>query len=194
MISRNPGGRPVVSSFFAKPVVQPSDRLVRYLKKIKGERPVRAPRFSPPGHFSHARRPMPISPHRLVEEELSSNPWALLVAAVFLNRTSGKAARPYINEFFAEYPNPPSVIASSPASLEKFFRHLGIRRRARTIWKLSYEFETKPWVRPDELYGVGKYGSDVFSIFWLGDVDVQPQDRFLKLYVEWYCRVWRGKR
>ncbi|XP_059050712.1 methyl-CpG-binding domain protein 4-like [Achroia grisella] len=135
--------------------------------------------------FNITPRHMPLSPHYVFEEEFSSNPWAMLVATIFLTKTSGKTARPYMKSFFEDYPTPYHVLNDNPASLERFFENLGLKKRSRMIWKLSFQFVSSKWRRASDLCGVGKYGEDAYRIFCLGHTDLDPDDRYLKLYLNW---------
>lgn len=135
--------------------------------------------------FNITPRTMPTSPHYVLEEDFSSNPWALLVITIFLTKTSGKTARPYIILFFEEYPTPYHVLEQTPCNLEKFFEYIGLKKRAHIIWKLSYQFVSAKWRRAGDLYGIGKYGEDAYRIFCLGHTDLDPGDRYLKLYLGW---------
>lgn len=135
--------------------------------------------------FNITPRQMPLSPHYLFEEEFASNPWAMLVATIFLTKTSGKTARPYMKSFFEEYPTPYHVLDENPTTLERFFENLGLRKRSQMIWKLSYQFVSSNWRRASDLCGVGKYGEDAYRIFCLGHTDLDPEDRYLKLYLNW---------
>lgn len=135
--------------------------------------------------FNVTPRIMPQSPHYVIEEEFSSNPWAMLIATIFLTKTSGKTARPYMKNFFHEYPTPYHVLDSPPECLERFFEKLGLKKRGQTIWKLSYQFVSAKWRRASDLCGIGKYGEDAYRIFCLGHTDLDPDDRYLKLYLDW---------
>ncbi|XP_063388506.1 LOW QUALITY PROTEIN: methyl-CpG-binding domain protein 4-like [Cydia fagiglandana] len=134
-------------------------------------------------------REMPLSPHYVFEEEFSSNPWAMLIATIFLTKTSGKTARPHMQKFFEEYPTPYHVLNDAPTSLERFFDTLGLRKRGHMIWKLTYQFVSSKWRRASDLYGIGKYGEDAYRIFCLGHTDLDPGDRYLKLYLDWLRRT-----
>ncbi|XP_072934486.1 methyl-CpG-binding domain protein 4-like [Epargyreus clarus] len=135
--------------------------------------------------YNISPREMPVSPHYVIEEEFSTNPWAMLIATIFLTKTSGKTARPYIKNFFDEYPSPYDVLNDTPSSLERFFENLGLKKRGRMIWKLSYQFVSSKWRRASDLCGIGKYGEDAYRIFCLGHTDLDPGDRYLKLYLDW---------
>ena len=60
------------------------------------------------------------------------------------------------------------------------------QKRAQIIIRFSEDFLTKDWKYPEELYGIGKYGSDSYRIFCLGEwKDVKPNDHKLNLYYDW---------
>ncbi|XP_053617674.1 methyl-CpG-binding domain protein 4-like isoform X2 [Plodia interpunctella] len=130
-------------------------------------------------------REMPVSPHYIFEEEFSTNPWAMLIATIFLTKTSGRTARPNMKMFFEEYPTPYHVLRDNPKSLERFFENLGLRKRGHMIWKLTYQFVSSKWRRASDLVGIGKYGEDAYRIFCLGHTDLDPEDRYLRLYLDW---------
>ena len=48
----------------------------------------------------------PKSPFNLIQESLFHDPWKLLIATIFLNRTTGRKAIPVMWEFFRRFPNP----------------------------------------------------------------------------------------
>lgn len=141
-----------------------------------------------PSFYNLTPRLLPQSPHYVIEEEFSSNPWALLVATIFLTKTSGKMARTYMKSFFEEYPTPYHVLNHPPATFERFFETLGLKKRGHMIWKLSYQFVSAKWRRASDLCGIGKYGEDAYRIFCLGHTDVDPDDRYLRLYLDWLRR------
>lgn len=134
-------------------------------------------------------REMPLSPHYVYEEEFSSNPWAMLIATIFLNKTSGYIARPVMKSFFEYYPTPYHVLRDNPIGLERFFNSLGLRKRGHMIWKLTYQFVSSKWRRASDLCGIGKYGEDAYRIFCLGHTETDPDDRYLKLYLAWLSRT-----
>ncbi|KAL3184196.1 hypothetical protein MRX96_032312 [Rhipicephalus microplus] len=101
----------------------------------------------------------PRSPYNLVQEKLYQDPWKVLIATIFLNRTTGKAAIP-------------------PLGLH--------RKRADIIQKFSEEYLTKEWRYPDELHGIGKYGNDSYRIFCVNEWrKVKPNDHMLNKYHAW---------
>lgn len=128
----------------------------------------------------------PKSPHNLIEESLYRDPWSLLVATIFLNKTSCMIARPFVEKFLEDHPDPRAVLRKSPGDLEPYFSPIGLKKRSEQVWKMSYDYLNKKWKDARQLYGIGKYGEDAYRMFCLGDLDVEPTDRFLKIYKAWY--------
>lgn len=136
----------------------------------------------------------PKSPHHLIEEDLYHDPWALLVATIFLNRTRAKHARDYIDWFLKDYTTPFSVLKTEPPDLEKYFENIGLKVvRSVQVWRMSYDFVFKNWIDVKDLYGVGRYSRDAFNMFCLGNLEVEPKDRYLRIYKAWYDRVYLKK-
>lgn len=98
------------------------------------------------------------------------------------------SAKPYIEEFIKDYPTPELVIRKKPADLEPYFTNIGLKKRAVQVWRMSHDFLHKKWKDVGELYGIGRYGSDAYRIFCLGDLESEPMDRFLKIYRAWYIQ------
>lgn len=135
--------------------------------------------------FNLSPRSLPTSPHCVIEEDFKHNPWAMLVATIFLTKTTARAARPVMRKFFADFPSPHAVLEVKPEELEQYFEMLGLRKRSHMIWRMTYQFLSAKWRRASDLCGIGKYGEDAYRIFCLGHTDVEPTDRFLKLYLHW---------
>ncbi|CAH1970695.1 unnamed protein product [Acanthoscelides obtectus] len=132
----------------------------------------------------------PKSPHNLIEEDLYHDPWSLLVATIFLNKTKGQVATMCLYWFLVENPTPLAVVEQYPKPLEKYFINLGLQKtRAVQVWRMSYDFIHKQWKSPRELYGIGQYGEDAYKIFCLGDFSFTPKDHFLKIYKAWYEKI-----
>lgn len=129
----------------------------------------------------------PKSPFNLVQESLFHDPWKLLIATIFLNRTQGNAAIPLLWKFLNKWPNPDAARRGEPHAMAKVLQPLGLHeKRAGTIRRFSNEYLTKNWKYPIELYGIGKYGNDSYRIFCVNEWKmVKPQDHKLNLYHSW---------
>ncbi|XP_060787563.1 methyl-CpG-binding domain protein 4 isoform X1 [Neoarius graeffei] len=143
--------------------------------------------LSPPKRKAFRKWTPPRSPFKLVQETLFHDPWKLLVATIFLNKTSGKLAIPMLWQFFERYPSAEVTRASDWKPLADLMHPLGLNAlRAKTIIRFSDEFLTKSWRYPNELYGIGKYGNDSYRIFCVGEWrEVTPEDHKLNKYHAW---------
>ncbi|KAL5013983.1 hypothetical protein ScPMuIL_008253 [Solemya velum] len=131
----------------------------------------------------------PKSPYGLIQESLFHDPWKLLIATIFLNRTTGKAAFPLLWKFFNKWPNPHEARRADATAMSRLLRPLGLNeKRTKIIMRFSDEFLTKEWRYPIELYGIGKYGNDSYRIFCVNEWrQVKPNDHKLNDYHNWLC-------
>ncbi|KAL8706970.1 MAG: hypothetical protein Q9201_000018 [Fulgogasparrea decipioides] len=65
----------------------------------------------------------------LVQESLASNPFHLLIAVIFLNKTRGAVAMPVFYTFITRFPDPSSLAAADHAEVVRFFQNLGLQNQ-----------------------------------------------------------------
>ncbi|XP_060095624.1 methyl-CpG-binding domain protein 4 isoform X1 [Heteronotia binoei] len=142
---------------------------------------------SPPRRKAFRKWTPPRSPFNLIQETLFHDPWKLLIATIFLNKTSGKMAIPVLWEFLKKYPSPGIARIADCKEMSQLLKPLGLYElRAKTIIRFSDEYMTKQWKYPIELHGIGKYGNDSYRIFCVNEwKEVQPQDHKLNVYHAW---------
>ncbi|XP_007888677.1 methyl-CpG-binding domain protein 4 [Callorhinchus milii] len=142
---------------------------------------------SPPWQKAFNKWTPPRSPFDLVQETLFHDPWKLLIATMFLNKTSGKKAIPMLWEFLEQYPCAEVARAADWKEIAELMKPLGLNElRAKAIVKFSDQFLNKSWKYPIELHGIGKYGNDSYRIFCIKEwKEVQPQDHKLNKYWAW---------
>ncbi|GBB93482.1 hypothetical protein RclHR1_02180024 [Rhizophagus clarus] len=136
--------------------------------------------------------PMP-SPFNLVQETLYYDPWKLLIATMFLNRTRGSQALPIMWKFLEEYPTPQKAVLADIHTLADLLRPLGLQNsRAERIIKFSYAYLLNSnFKTPKNLFGMGKYAEDSWKLFcekddnWMEEYGLEPEDKILQLYVNW---------
>ena len=134
----------------------------------------------------------PRSPYNLIQEHLWNDPWRIFVACIFCNLTRRVDAEPYIWKFFDKYPNPDTASQAAQDDVEDMIKPLGLsRRRSKTLIMMSNDYLKKDWKdTPESLYGIGKYASDAYRIFCLGDWrNVEPKDHALNDYRNWLTQV-----
>ncbi|XP_066859230.1 methyl-CpG-binding domain protein 4 isoform X2 [Anser cygnoides] len=114
---------------------------------------------SPPRRKAFRKWTPPRSPFNLVQETLFHDPWKLLIATIFLNKTSARTA--------------------DWKEMSELLKPLGLYAlRAKTIIKFSDEYLTKQWKYPIELHGIGKYGNDSYRIFCVNEWEELLQAAF----------------
>ncbi|XP_005522277.1 PREDICTED: methyl-CpG-binding domain protein 4 [Pseudopodoces humilis] len=147
---------------------------------------------SPPRRKALRKWTPPRSPFNLIQETLFHDPWKLLIATIFLNKTSGKMAIPVLWEFLKKYPSPEVARAADWKEMSELLKPLGLYElRAKTIIRFSGEYLSKAWRYPIELHGIGKYGNDSYRIFCVNEwKEVQPQDHKLNVYHRW---LWENR-
>ena len=129
----------------------------------------------------------PKSPFDLVQEKLFSQPWKLLVATIFLNKTNNKVSLPILWQFFEFWPSADSASKASPTQVAKLLQPMRLNNiRAKTLIRFSWEFLNISWRYPIQLHGIGKYGNDSYRIFCVEEwKQVKPKDKKLNLYHDW---------
>ena len=76
----------------------------------------------------------PKSPFDLVQEKLFSQPWKLLVATIFLNKTNNKVSLPILWQFFEVWPSAEAASKADPSQVAKLLQPMGLHNlRAKTI-------------------------------------------------------------
>jgi len=129
----------------------------------------------------------PKSPFDLVQEKLYTQPWKLLVATIFLNKTNNKVSLPILWQFFDSWPTPEAASVADQDQVARLLKPMGLYNlRAKTIVRFSKEFLTTNWSYPIQLHGIGKYGNDSYRIFCVEEWrHVKPRDKKLNLYHDW---------
>ena len=83
----------------------------------------------------------------LVQERLAHDPFRLLIAVIFLNKTRGSVALPVFYELMERYPTPADLAAANQEDVVQIIQHLGLQnQRAKKCINLA-----KAWLeRPPE--------------------------------------------
>jgi len=88
-------------------------------------------------------------------------------------------------KFFDKYPDAESAAAANQKDIQNMIQPLGLsERRSKALVRMSDGYLKDNWRdTPDVLYGIGKYASDAYQIFCLGNWrDVEPKDHALNDY------------
>ena len=127
----------------------------------------------------------PRSPYNLIQEHLWHDPWKIFVACIFCNLTKRVDAEPYMWKFFKIFPTPDDASTADSDEIAEMIQPLGLsQRRSKALVRMSNDYLRKDWRdSPEILSGIGKYASDAYRIFCLGEwKDVSPKDGALVNY------------
>jgi len=121
----------------------------------------------------------------IIQQEFQHDPWKMLIGCIMLNQTSNKNVRQVIYSFFDRWPNPQSVLNTSPDEIREHIRPLGFyNMRTDRIIRFCREYINKTFTKASELYGIGKYADDSYEIFIKGNLNVEPTDKILIRYLD----------
>tara|TARA_B100000886_G_C20405792_1_gene484693 strand:+ start:234 stop:632 length:399 start_codon:yes stop_codon:yes gene_type:complete len=121
--------------------------------------------------------------HLMVQEQVKSV-WQHMVGVMCLNMTYRKQVKKVLPVLFKKYPNAKSFLNGKSDDQEKLLKPLGmVHVRTQRLRRMSKDF--LKWDRKDatDLYGIGKYGSDSYKIFYKKEIPKDVQDKELKKYI-----------
>ena len=76
------------------------------------------------------------------------------------------------------------LLESDRETIASMLEGLGLKHvRANRIWRMSQDYLTWDGKDATELYGIGKYGSDSYEIFYKNNIPDNVQDTELKRYI-----------
>ncbi len=120
----------------------------------------------------------------MVQQQVDSV-WQHMVGVICLNQTSRKQVKKVLPEFFDHWPTPESLLRSRIIDIEEVIAPLGMRHvRAKRIYRMSIDFLNWNGDDATELYGIGKYGSDSYRLFYKKEIPENVGDHELKRYIE----------
>ena len=121
----------------------------------------------------------------LMVQQQVDNLWQHFVGVICLNQTGRIQVKRVLPEFFDRWPTPEKFLRSRKATVIKVIKSLGFyNRRENTIRQMSKDFLNWDGEDATKLYGVGKYGSDSYQIFYKNNIPNDVQDHELKRYIE----------
>jgi len=119
----------------------------------------------------------------MVQQQVKSV-WQHMVGVMCLNMTHRKQVKKVLPILFKKYPNAKAFLQGKSEDQERLLQPLGmVHVRTQRLRRMSEDF--LKWDRKDatDLYGIGKYGSDSYRIFYKNDIPKDVEDKELKRYV-----------
>jgi methyl-CpG-binding domain protein 4 len=111
--------------------------------------------------------------------------WQHMVAVIMLNQTGRKPVKTVFPVFMQHWPHPFNFLQATEKEVKDVIRPLGmVNVRYKRLCKMTDDFITWNCDDATELYGIGKYGSDSYEIFFKNNYTVEPTDKELKRYLE----------
>jgi methyl-CpG-binding domain protein 4 len=102
-----------------------------------------------------------------------------------LNQTGRKPVKTVLPQFLSLWPTPEAFLDSDPGEVIHVIRSLGMSTvREHRIRRMTVNFLAWDGEDATKLYGIGKYGSDSYEIFFNQNYAVEPTDKELKRYLE----------
>ena len=119
----------------------------------------------------------------MVQEQVRSV-WQHMVGVICLNQTGRKKVKKILPEFFKKFPDEFELLKSNKETIAEMLKDLGMKNvRAHRIWRMTEEYLEWDGGDATELFGIGKYGSDSYEIFYKNRIPDNVQDKELKRYI-----------
>ena len=120
----------------------------------------------------------------LMVQQQVDNAWQHMVGVICLNQTHRKQVKRILPDFFRRWPTHVSILQDTREDVEEMIAPLGMRRvRSERIYRMSEQFESWNGEDATELYGIGKYGSDSYRLFYKNEIPENVGDHELKRYI-----------
>ena len=121
----------------------------------------------------------------LMVQQQVDNAWQHMVGVICLNQTHRKQVKRILPDFFKRWPTHTSILQDTREDVEEMIAPLGMRKvRSERIYRMSEQFESWNGEDATELYGIGKYGSDSYRLFYKNEIPENVGDHELKRYIE----------
>jgi methyl-CpG-binding domain protein 4 len=126
----------------------------------------------------------PLSDELMVQQQIS-NSWEHMVGVIMLNQTSRKPVKTALPEFLYWFPTPHALLQADEDFVKSILAPLGMKNvRYQRLVRMSQDYLTWDGEDATVLYGIGKYGSDSYEIFFKHNYTVEPTDKELKRYLQ----------
>lgn len=121
----------------------------------------------------------------LMVQQQISNAWEHMIGVIMLNQTGRKPVKTVLPKFLHLWPDPTTFLNAHHMTVKKVIRPLGMTNvRFKRLRQMTRDFLTWDGKDATMLYGIGKYGSDSYEIFFKNNYTVEPTDKELKRYLK----------
>jgi endonuclease III len=121
----------------------------------------------------------------LMVQQQVSNSWEHMIGVICLNQSHRVSVKRVLPEILKYFPTPQIMVSGPIEMLEHILEPCGMKRvKAKRIKRMSEDYLKWDGVDATKLYGIGKYGSDSYEIFYKKNYLTNPTDKELKRYLE----------
>ena len=121
----------------------------------------------------------------LMVQQQITNPWEHFVGVIMLNQTGRKPVKTALPEFLYWFPDAHALLNANEEFVKSIIQPLGmVNVRYKRLIGMSQDYLTWDGEDATMLYGIGKYGSDSYEIFFKHNYAVEPTDKELQRYLE----------
>ena len=121
----------------------------------------------------------------LMVQQQVENVWQHMVGVICLNQTGRKQVKAVLPEFFKRWTTHTALLHATRKQIEEVIAPLGMRSvRAKRLYRMSEQFGDWDGEDATELYGIGKYGSDSYRLFYKKELPENVGDHELKRYIK----------
>lgn len=125
----------------------------------------------------------PLRDDLMVQQQINTA-WEHMVGVIMLNQTSRGPVKITLPEFLYWFPTPQALLSADEDFVKTILAPLGMMNvRYKRLIRMSQDYLTWDGNDATVLYGIGKYGSDSYEIFFKQNYSVQPTDKELKKYL-----------
>jgi adenine-specific DNA glycosylase len=111
--------------------------------------------------------------------------WQHMVAVIMLNQTGRKPVKTVFPIFVDRWPTLGAFCRATEQEVRDVIWPLGmVNVRYKRLQRMTEDFLLWDGEDATMLYGIGKYGSDSYEIFFKQNYSVEPADKELKRYLE----------
>jgi methyl-CpG-binding domain protein 4 len=134
----------------------------------------------------------PLRDDLMVQQQLPAHPndlrasiWQHMVAVIMLNQTGRKAVKYVLPIFLDRWYDAAAFLSATEDDVKEIIWPLGmVNVRFQRLKRMTADFMLWDGYDATELYGIGKYGSDSYEIFFKQNYSVEPADKELKRYLK----------
>ena len=126
----------------------------------------------------------PLRDDLMVQQQVD-DAWQHFVGVIMLNQTGRKAVKTTLPEFLYWFPTALSLLHADEEFVKSIIQPLGmVNVRYTRLLRMSQDYLTWDGNDATMLYGIGKYGSDSYEIFYKNNYSVTPTDKELIRYLK----------